>query len=35
MIEMDNGPFAMLVAITVAYVAPFLYSFVIDKKKDK
>lgn len=33
MIEMDNAPFAMLVAITVAYVCPFIYSFFIDKNK--
>jgi hypothetical protein len=30
MIDMDYGPYAMLIAITVAYVCPFLYSFFVD-----
>lgn len=35
MIEMDNGPFAMLIAICIAYICPFIYSFFVDHyKKD-
>lgn len=35
MIEMDNGPFAMMVAIVIAYVCPFLYSFFVDRRNNK
>jgi hypothetical protein len=36
MLDLDNGPFAMLIWIFVVYAAPFLYSFFVDKyDKDK
>jgi hypothetical protein len=36
MIDLDNGPLAMLLWILVVYTAPFYYSFFVDKTdKDK
>ena len=36
MIDLDNGPLAMLLWILVVYVVPFIYSFFVDKfDKDK
>ncbi len=31
MIDLDNGPLAMLIWIGLAFVAPFIYSFFIDE----
>jgi hypothetical protein len=31
MIDLDNGPLAMLLWVLVAYTAPFIYSFFVDK----
>jgi len=31
MIDLDNGPLAMLIWILVVFVAPFIYSFYVDK----
>lgn len=31
MIDLDNGPLAMLIWIGLAFVAPFIYSFFVDK----
>jgi hypothetical protein len=30
MIDLDYGPIAVLVPITIAFVAPFIYSFFVD-----
>lgn len=30
MIDLDYGPIAVGVTITIAFVAPFIYSFVVD-----
>ena len=36
MIDLDNGPFAMLIWVLVVYTLPFIYSFAVDKcDKDK
>ena len=36
MLDLDNGPFAMLIWIFTVYNAPFIYSFFVDKfDKDK
>jgi hypothetical protein len=36
MIDLDNGPLAMSLWVAVVYIAPFIYSFVVDKfDKDK
>jgi hypothetical protein len=31
MIDLDNGPLAMLIWILLVYTAPFIYSFYVDK----
>lgn len=31
MIDLDNGPLAMLIWVLVVYTAPFIYSFFVDK----
>ena len=31
MLDLDNGPFAMLIWIFTVYTAPFIYSFFVDK----
>jgi hypothetical protein len=31
MIDLDNGPLAMLLWILVVFVCPFIYSFFVDK----
>lgn len=31
MIDLDYMPYAVLVTITIAFVAPFLYSFFVDE----
>jgi hypothetical protein len=31
MIDLDYGPLALLVPISLAFVAPFIYSFFVDK----
>jgi len=31
MIDLDNGPLAMLIWILLVYTAPFIYSFFVDK----
>ena len=30
MIELDYGPLAMLVPISIVFIAPFIYSFFVD-----
>jgi len=36
MLDLDNGPFAMLIWVLVVYTFPFIYSFFVDKyDKDK
>jgi hypothetical protein len=36
MIDLDNGPFAMLIWVFTVYTVPFIYSFFVDKyDKDK
>lgn len=36
MLDLDNGPFAMLIWVFTVYTAPFIYSFFVDKfEKDK
>lgn len=36
MIDIDNGPLAMLLWVLVVYTFPFIYSFFVDKyDKDK
>jgi hypothetical protein len=35
MIELDNGPLAVLLVIALAFVAPFLYSFFVDRYDKK
>ncbi len=36
MIDIDNPPLVMLGVITVVFIAPFIYSFFVDKTdKDK
>ena len=36
MIDLDNGPLVMLLWVLLAYLAPFIYSFAVDKyEKDK
>jgi hypothetical protein len=36
MIDLDNGPFAMLLWVLLVFTAPFIYSFFVDKfDKDK
>lgn len=36
MLDLDNGPFAMLIWIFTVYTVPFIYSFFVDKcDKDK
>ena len=36
MIDLDNGPLAMLLWVLVVYLVPFIYSFFVDKTdKDK
>ena len=31
MIDWDNGPMAMMIWVIVVFVAPFIYSFFVDK----
>jgi hypothetical protein len=31
MIDLDYGPYAVAITITISFVAPFLYSFFVDK----
>ena len=31
MLDLDNGPFAMLIWVLVVYTFPFIYSFIVDK----
>lgn len=31
MIDLDNGPLAMLLWVLVVYTVPFIYSFMVDK----
>lgn len=31
MIDIDNPPLAMLIPIIIVFVAPFVYSFFVDK----
>ncbi len=31
MIDLDNGPLAMMIWILLVYTAPFIYSFYVDK----
>ena len=31
MIDLDNGPLAMLLWVLVVYTFPFIYSFMVDK----
>lgn len=35
MIELDNGPVALALIIAVAYIAPFIYSLVVDNYDKK
>ena len=36
MIDLDNGPFALLLWVLLVFTAPFIYSFFVDKfDKDK
>ena len=36
MLDLDNGPFAMLINIFIVYTVPFIYSFFVDQyHKDK
>jgi hypothetical protein len=35
MIELDHGPLALSLIIAVAFVFPFLYSFFVDRNKDR
>lgn len=36
MIELDNGPLAILLPIAIAFIFPFIYSFFVDNyDKDK
>lgn len=35
MIELDFGPLALMLAISIAYVCPFLYSFFVDNYDKK
>ena len=35
MIDLDYGPVAMLVPISIAFLFPFLYSFFVDKFNKK
>ena len=36
MIDLDNGPLAMMIWIVLVYAAPFIYSFFVDDyDKDK
>lgn len=35
MIELDNGPLALAMIIALAYICPFLYSFVVDNYDKK
>jgi len=31
MIDIDNPPLALLISIIIVFVAPFIYSFFVDK----
>lgn len=31
MIDLDYGPYAVAITITIAFVAPWIYSFFVDK----
>lgn len=31
MIDIDNPPLALLIPIIIVFVAPFIYSFLVDK----
>ncbi len=31
MIDLDNGPLAILIPISLAFLAPFIYSYFVDK----
>ncbi|HEY5601890.1 MAG TPA: hypothetical protein VIM41_02155 [Gammaproteobacteria bacterium] len=31
MLDLDNGPFAMLIWVLMVYAVPFIYSFFVDK----
>lgn len=35
MIELDNGPVALSMVITLAFVMPILYSFFVDRRNGK
>ena len=35
MIELDNGPVALSLAVILAFAAPILYSFFVDRNKKK
>ena len=35
MIELDNGPIALSLVITIAFVAPFLYGIFVDRNDKK
>jgi hypothetical protein len=35
MIELDNGPLALSLVIAIAFVAPYLYGFFIDRNDKK
>jgi len=35
MIDLDNGPLAMLLWVLVVYTCPFIYSFFVDKYDKK
>lgn len=35
MIELDNGPIALSLVIAIAYAAPILYSFFVDRNDKK
>jgi len=35
MIDLDYGPAAMGIMVTLAYVAPFIYSFFVDQYDKK
>jgi hypothetical protein len=35
MIELDNGPVALALVISIAFLAPIFYSFFIDRNEKK
>ncbi len=35
MIDFDYGPIAILIPIAIAFLAPFVYSFFVDKYDNK